>query len=82
MSKKILIDALTGGDKFATKREAERAIDLVTSGIATLTEGGEKIHIRGFGNFEVKDRKGRTGNLNGNPITIPAKRVLAFADRR
>jgi len=81
MSKRILVDALVGPDKFATKKEAERAIDVVTDGIAALAAAGERINLRGFGNFQMKERAGRTGTLNGVQISIPAKTVLFFSDR-
>jgi integration host factor subunit alpha len=43
-------------------------------------EDGEKIKIAGFGNFEVKQKKDRTGRnpQTGDALTIEARKVLTF----
>ena len=83
MSKGKLIDAMVGPNKFATKKEAEQAIEIVTDTIKSLTSAGDSVTIRGFGRFEVKKRAGRTGRHpgTGEEITIPAKQQLAFSAR-
>jgi nucleoid DNA-binding protein len=52
------------------------ALDQVTE----VLEQGEPVRLRGFGNFDVKDRPPRKGRslVTGKSITIPAKRVATF----
>ncbi|MDP6418686.1 MAG: HU family DNA-binding protein [Candidatus Krumholzibacteria bacterium] len=49
--------------------------------IANALETGEKVQITGFGTFEVRDRKARTGRnpRTGEAIQIDATRVPAFS---
>jgi integration host factor subunit beta len=41
---------------------------------------GEKIELRGFGSFRVRERGARRGRnpKTGDPVSIPAKRVPYF----
>lgn len=84
MSKKLLIDHITGDNGFETRKEAERAISIVTSGIASLAKSGETVQIRGFGKFLMKKRAGRIGRHPGTkePVNIPAKTSLVFTEYR
>ena len=64
---------------FTKKRSAE-LVDIVFDTIKGELEGGNKIKISGFGNFEVRDKKERPGR---NPqtrqeLTISARRILRF----
>ena len=49
--------------------------------IANALEAGEKVQITGFGTFEIRDRKARTGRnpRTGETIQIAATRVPAFS---
>jgi DNA-binding protein HU-beta len=48
--------------------------------VADALNGGDKVLLAGFGTFEVKTRKGRTGTnpATGARINIPAKNYVAF----
>jgi len=85
MSKKALIGELTSmSPGYQGRPDAEHAIDVVTRAISQIVERGDKVQLRGFGNFQMKDRKGRKGRnpQTGETITIAPKRVLVFEDRR
>lgn len=49
--------------------------------LANALEAGEKVQISGFGTFEIRDRKARTGRnpRTGETIQIAASRVPAFS---
>lgn len=49
--------------------------------IANELEAGNKVQITGFGTFEVRDRKARTGRnpRTGETIQIAASKVPAFS---
>jgi DNA-binding protein HU-beta len=63
-----------------TKKGASDALDTVLNGIVDALKKGEKVTITGFGTFEVRSRKSRTGRnpQTGATITIPARKVAAF----
>lgn len=63
-----------------TRKDADRAVNAAIEVIASALEKGEKVQLSGFGTFETKDRKERTGRNphNAEPITIAATRVPSF----
>ncbi|MDD2420765.1 MAG: HU family DNA-binding protein [Heliobacteriaceae bacterium] len=63
-----------------TKKDAEKAINAFFSVVEDALKAGEKVQLIGFGTFEVRDRKCRTGRnpQTGEEITIEASRVPAF----
>ena len=70
-----------------TKKDAERLVEIVFESIIESLNQGEKIELRGFGSFRVRERGARRGRnpKTGDPVSIPAKRVPyfnAFADRK
>ena len=63
-----------------TKKDAERLVELVFESIIETLNRGEKIELRGFGSFRVRERGARRGRnpKTGAPVDIPAKRVPYF----
>lgn len=61
------------------KATAELWIDLVLGSITALAVG-QKLIIRGFGTFEVKNKLARTARniRTGLPVEVPARSVLTF----
>ena len=63
-----------------TKKDAERLVEIVFESIIESLNQGEKIELRGFGSFRVRERGARRGRnpKTGDPVSIPAKRVPYF----
>jgi integration host factor subunit beta len=63
-----------------TKKDAERLVEIVFESIIETLNRGEKIELRGFGSFRVRERGARRGRnpKTGDPVSIPAKRVPYF----
>ena len=63
-----------------TKKQAADVVDAVFETISEALGNGDKVTVIGFGAFEVRERKARTGvnPATRTPITIPASRVPAF----
>jgi integration host factor subunit beta len=63
-----------------TKKDAERLVEIVLDSIVESLSSGEKIELRGFGSFRVRERGARRGRnpKTGAPVNIPAKRVPYF----
>jgi len=62
------------------KTEAAVAVDSVLDLIADALRSNERVDLRGFGSFVVKERKERQGRnpRTGETITIAAKRDASF----
>ncbi|MBN2372738.1 integration host factor subunit beta [bacterium] len=63
-----------------TKKESETVIKTVFESINNALSSGDKVELRGFGSFRVRDRKSRQGRnpKTGDTVNVPAKRVPFF----
>ena len=63
-----------------TKKDSEVIVEEVFKNIIQALNRGEKIELRGFGSFRVRQRDARRGRnpKTGAPVDIPAKRVPYF----
>ena len=83
MNKSDLVDALANNTGM-TKADAARAVDALfapDSGIiADSLKNGTRVQITGFGTFEAKERKARTGRnpRTGQTIKIAATKTPSF----
>ena len=79
MTKPNLIDAVAASTELK-KKDAAAAVDAVFDILTRQLSRGDKFQIVGFGSFELRTRKARTGS---NPrtqekIKIAASRSVAF----
>lgn len=63
-----------------TKKDAEKAVSAVIDTIVEAVAEGEKVQIVGFGTFEQRSRKERSGvdPRSHEKLIIPASKVPAF----
>ncbi len=63
-----------------SRKHAEAGVDVLFKAIAAALHDGAKVQIRGFGTFEVRERKARMGRnpRTGESVAIPATRSPAF----
>ncbi|NLB18555.1 MAG: HU family DNA-binding protein [Syntrophomonadaceae bacterium] len=63
-----------------TKKDVEKILGSLFSSIEEALKNDDKVQLVGFGTFEVRNRKARTGRnpQTGEEIQIPASRVPAF----
>lgn len=63
-----------------SRRDAEKAVDVVFDSIAEALADGDKVVISGFGTFEVRTRVARSGRnpRTGEEINVPAQKTPAF----
>lgn len=63
-----------------TKKDAEQLVEIIFDSITESLNRGEKIELRGFGSFRVRERNSRMGRnpKTGDAVAIPAKRVAYF----
>jgi integration host factor subunit beta len=63
-----------------TKKDSEKLVEIVFDSIIESLKSGDKIELRGFGSFRVRQRGSRKGRnpKTGEPVSVPAKRVAYF----
>lgn len=79
MNKTELISSVAEKSEL-TKKDAEKAVNALFASVEEALAKGEKVQLVGFGTFEVRERKARTGRnpQTGAEIQIPAAKVPAF----
>jgi len=79
MTKADLVEEVTQlGD--LTRRDGEVIVDTIFDSVINALKTGDKIEIRGFGSFRIRQRKPRIGRnpKTGAKVEVPAKRVPYF----
>jgi nucleoid DNA-binding protein len=79
MTKQQLIETVSAKTE-RTKAEVESVVEAVFDTIAGTLQSNQRVDLRGFGSFVVKDKKARQGRnpRTGETITIAAKRDAGF----
>ncbi|MEJ2683131.1 MAG: integration host factor subunit beta [Candidatus Sulfobium sp.] len=80
MTKSVLIEKVSERVEGLTRNQTEIVVDTVFESIKKALMNGEKIEIRGFGNFRLKTRKPRKARnpKTGESVDVPGKKVLYF----
>jgi len=62
------------------KAEVETAVDSILGTITNALSANDRVDLRGFGSFVVKEKKERQGRnpRTGETLTIAAKRAVGF----
>ena len=79
MTKKELIAAVAEQTELS-KKNVESAFSAIFDTVKDALSSGDKIAIKGFGTFSVKERAPRTGRhpATGETLQIPARKVPFF----
>lgn len=80
MTKSVLIEKVAEKVEGLTRNQTEIVVDTVFDSIKKALVSGEKIEIRGFGNFRLKTRNPRKARnpKTGESVDVPGKKVLYF----
>ncbi|ETW99891.1 MAG: integration host factor subunit beta [Candidatus Entotheonella factor] len=79
MTKAELVDNVA--DKVnLTKKQTEVIVNILFNSITEALSDGDKVELRGFGSFRIRDRNPREGRnpKTGDTVHIPAKKVPFF----
>ena len=62
------------------KQQAELAVQAVLDSIVKALRSGDRIEVRGFGSFGLRERNARVGRnpKTGESVQVPAKKVAYF----
>ncbi len=80
MTRSQLILRLAQQHPYLDHREVERIVKTIFEKISEALARGERIELRGFGSFIVKERGPRVGRnpRTGETVHVPAKHRLYF----
>lgn len=80
MTKSELIEILTEANDMLNKREAELVVNTIFDGIGQALVDGDRVEIRGFGSFTVRNRDAREARnpKSGEIVQISAKKTPFF----
>ena len=80
MTKSELIDKVAEANAALTRKESEAIVNIIFDAMGDALRCGEKVEIRGFGSFTVRERDAREARnpKSGEIVKIPSKRVPFF----
>jgi integration host factor subunit beta len=63
-----------------TRKDSEVIVDTLFESVIKALKTGDKLEVRGFGSFRVRQRNARVGRnpKTGEKVEVPAKRVPYF----
>ena len=79
MTKADLVEAISEGTGLS-KKDTGVVVDLILENISRALCEGDKVELRGFGSFKVKERRSRKARnpRTGAAVEVPAKLVPYF----
>lgn len=80
MNKSDLILKILESEPALFKKDASKIVDVFFDTISEAISKGERVELRGFGVFDVKEREARIARnpKNGEAVAVPAKKVPFF----
>jgi integration host factor subunit beta len=80
MTKSELVDKIVEANGVLTRKESEMVVNIVFDSMGEALKKGEKVEIRGFGSFTIRERGAREARnpKSGDVVNIPAKKVPFF----
>lgn len=80
MTKSELIQKLAEANPHLYLRDVERIVTTIFDEITGALANGDRVELRGFGAFSVKERGARTGRnpRTGEAVDVPAKYIPYF----
>lgn len=80
MTKSELIERLSEEHGLLNRKEAESVINVIFDGIGTALSQGDRVEIRGFGSFSVRERAAREARnpKSGEVVDIPNRKTPFF----
>lgn len=80
MTRSALIEKVSERVEGLTLKQTEIVVETVFESIKEALQRGEKIEIRGFGNFRLKERLPRKARnpKTGESVDVPQKKAVRF----
>ncbi|HUT53715.1 MAG TPA: HU family DNA-binding protein [bacterium] len=80
MTKKDLIDRVMAKNEGMRFKDAELVVNTLFDSIIEALASEDKVEIRGFGSFKIRERKAREGRnpRSGQKVRVKAKKAARF----
>ncbi len=80
MTKSELMDNIAAQHPNMTKKQIEFIIKSVFDSIKQSLQNGEKVEIRGFGSFKIREKSSKVGRnpKTGSKVSVPDKKMPYF----
>lgn len=80
MTKSELIEKIMETNSFLNRKESELVVNIIFDSMTKALVDGDKVEIRGFGSFTVREREAREARnpKSGEVVKIAAKRTPFF----
>lgn len=80
MLRSELVQKLADENPHLRPQDMERVVDTILDEISTALENGQRVELRGFGAFSVRQRDARKGRnpRTGEAVEVDEKRVPFF----
>lgn len=80
MKKSELIERVAEKIDYLTKKQVETIVEIIFDCLRERLLAGEKIELRDFGNFRVKERGARVARnpKTGEAVNVPPHRTIHF----
>ena len=80
MTKSELVERLSTNAAGLNKKDAEVVVNTIFGSIGNALVCGDRVEIRGFGSFSVRERDAREARnpKSGEVVSIPAKKTPFF----
>lgn len=80
MTKSELVEKLSTVNGYLNKKEAELVVNTIFDSIGDALIGGDRVEIRGFGSFTIRQRDAREARnpKSGDLVRIPSKKTPFF----
>ena len=80
MNKSDLILKILEAEPTLYKKDATKIVNVFFDTISKAISNGERVELRGFGVFDVKQRQARIARnpKNGEAVAVPAKKIPFF----
>lgn len=80
MTKSELIERLSEEHDLLNRKDAEAVINVIFDGIGSALSQGDRVEIRGFGSFSVRERAAREARnpKSGEVVDIPNRKTPFF----
>ena len=80
MTKSELVEKVVEKNPSLSRKESELVVNLIFDSMCDALKSGEKVEIRGFGSFTIREREAREARnpKSGDVVKIPAKKTPFF----
>lgn len=80
MTKSEMIEKMASENTNLTKKQVEFIVNGVFNMIKSALADGDKVEIRGFGSFKVRQKNAKVGRnpKSGDKVEVPEKKVPYF----